>query len=61
MTYKQLKDQLNMLSEEQLDCDITIYHPEDQKFYPAIIGMRITRETDVLDKNHPFFHILEVR
>lgn len=52
MTWRELRDKLNSLTDEQLDTDVTIadasgeFHPMD--------SFAITDETDVLDAGHPY-------
>ena len=36
MTYRELRDALSELSDEQLDCSITICNEEDDECYPLI-------------------------
>lgn len=57
MTYRQLKERINKLSENQLDCDITVYKPDEDEYYPTHISVGITEENDVLDEGHPYFLI----
>jgi len=54
MTWRELKKQLGYLTDEQLDTDVTIYHPADTEFYPAIETLKINKNFDVLDEDHPF-------
>lgn len=57
MTYRQLRDALNELSEEELDltamvANSSVYN-EQTKFFP-VVGTYITgEEDDVLDAYHP--------
>ena len=57
MKYRDLKKALETLTEEQLDCDLTLYDPNEQEYYPADLKMEVTKDTDVLDKGHPFLDI----
>jgi len=45
-----------MLTDEQLDCDVTFRQDNDEFFTGEL---RIYNETDVLDKDHPFIAIKE--
>ena len=58
-TYKDLLNSLLKLSEEQLDCDITIYDEETDEYHAAQLTMIITNE-DVLDTDHPVISIKEI-
>lgn len=51
-TYKQLKNWLASLTEDQLNTNVTIYDADNDEFYP-VEGMFQTIETDVLDEDHP--------
>jgi len=57
MTFRELKENLDSLSDEQLDCDLTVYDPNEQEFYGANLDLSTTEESDVLDKNHPYLAI----
>ena len=57
MTYKELLDQLMMLSEEQLEQTVTVHEPYEDE-YIAVIHTATTSEADVLDENH-FYLILK--
>ena len=54
MTYKELLQQLQQLTEEQLNQDVAIWdsYGEDE-YYQASVELVFVTETDVLDKNHP--------
>ena len=51
MTYRELLEELNRLSEEQANSDVTVCC--DDEFCP-VKSLKFTEETDVLDKNHPY-------
>ena len=51
MTYKELQQELNKLSNEQLNMDITI-RIEDE-YYPMKKFEITSKEPDILDGNHP--------
>ena len=48
MTYRQLIERLSNLSEEQKDCDVTVWLAHRDEFFPL---------DDVLDRDHPFLLI----
>jgi len=57
-TYRQLRDAINLMNDEQMDSNITVQEAQEDdldEFYPA--ELRIIRETDVLDENHPVIYI----
>jgi len=54
MTYKELLQQLQQLSEEQLNQDVAICSEDDEdEYYQASVEFVFATETDVLDKDHP--------
>jgi hypothetical protein len=54
MTYKELLQQLQQLTEEQLNCDVAICCEDDEdEYYQASVELVFVTETDVLDKDHP--------
>lgn len=58
MTYKELKDQLDGLTEEQLDMDVTIYDAEIDEFYGCYSPKLEINTTDsTLDEGHPYLTI----
>ena len=59
ITYRKLKEQLEKLSEEQLDADVSIYDGSADEFYEAEGILEITPEgeDDVLDAGHPYIVI----
>jgi hypothetical protein len=54
-TYRLLLRSLLRLSEEQLDCDVTVN--ADDEFFPA--KLLINSCDDVLDQGHPYLQALE--
>lgn len=63
-TFGELLNKLVNLSEEQLNCNISIYEENADEFFSAVniqLDFLINNEngidTDVLDVNHPFFSI----
>ena len=58
MTYKKLKDQLDGLTEEQLDMDVTIYNAAEDEFYGCYSPkLEINTEDSALDEEHPYLTI----
>lgn len=59
MTYKELKEQLDNLSEEQLNQDVTVYDSHQDEYYGSYTDLEFTPndETDVLDPNHAYIVI----
>lgn len=51
MTYRELLEQLQKLSPEQLGQDVTVYDFDGAEFYPASFLPSV--HTDVLDEEHP--------
>lgn len=58
MTYKELKNQLDALTAEQLDMDVTIYDVENDEFCGCYSpNIQINTSDDVLDEGHPYLTI----
>jgi len=55
MTYKELLQQLQQLTEEQLNCDVAICCEDDEdEYYQASVELVfVTDECQVLDVDHP--------
>jgi hypothetical protein len=53
MTYKQLLQQLQQLSQEQLNSDVSIYDVDADEYYCEAEFVFTTNQCDVLDANHP--------
>ena len=53
MTYEELIEKLNSMTEEQKKLDVSIYVSDICEFYP-VSRIEVTKEDDVLDKDHPF-------
>ena len=53
MTYRELRNALNSVPEEQLDDDVTIEQPEYGDMYPATL--RTNLDKDILRRGHLFF------
>jgi succinate dehydrogenase flavin-adding protein (antitoxin of CptAB toxin-antitoxin module) len=57
MTYRQLMKMIEEMTDEQKDSDVTFFDNNDQDFY-ALSGLVFNEpplETDVLDRDHPYF------
>ena len=61
MNYRQLRDELLTLSEEQLDKQVLILHELNEYYYPAISGVFYSTEEDdyniILDAGDPYLQI----
>ena len=57
ITFRQLRDALNTLSEEQLDSHLTKYDIQDDEFYAVKAVLKRAPITDVLDENHPYIEL----
>jgi hypothetical protein len=53
-TYREVLEALKNLSEEDLDKTATVYVRGVDEYYP-IQTFGVTPDTDVLDKDHPYF------
>lgn len=51
MKYRELKDRLEQLTDEQLDMDLSVLLRLSEEVIPG--GFGITEDDDILDKNHP--------
>ena len=51
MTYRELIEQLEKLTKEQLDCTVTIEDINYEEYYAG--DFDIVVESDVLDEDHP--------
>lgn len=58
MTYKQLIEELQKLSPEQLSCDVTVEDGTENECYPAELRIADT-EHDSLDENHPVIYFTQ--
>ena len=56
LTYRELKRQLNAMSEEWLDANVTIYLTETDEWFPVKRNL-VAVETDVLDEGHPYLEV----
>lgn len=57
MTYRELLEQLEELSDEQLDQTVTVHEPYQDE-YIAVVHSATTSEADVLDADH-FYLVLK--
>ena len=57
MTYRDLLNALDKLTDEQLDCDLSVYVPGIDEYYEAQFDFS-SEEGDVLDEGHPIFVII---
>lgn len=55
-TYRQLKEALNKMTDEQLDCNLSL-HDEDE-YYPVEVSVKESEADDVLDRGHPFLEVI---
>lgn len=53
MTYQELLDYLQSLSEEQKQMDVTVYSQEFDEYH-GVLGVFTNEEDDVLDAQHPY-------
>ena len=65
MTFRMLKEQLDQLSQEQLDCDVSIYDSAICEFFEMKSPVGIATEDNdndpacgILDAGHPYLSIL---
>ena len=56
MNYKELKDILNNMSEEELSCEVTALAIDAGEFLP-VTALVYADHTDTLDEGHPYFYI----
>jgi|ETNvirnome_2_300_1030623.scaffolds.fasta_scaffold136919_2 hypothetical protein len=55
MTYKELKAHIEVMDEEQVNTDVTVYVTGVDEYYPLHgTELDFSPFDDVLDKNHPF-------
>ena len=61
MNYRQLRDELNTLSEEQLELTITVLNRDKEYFMNTINGLYYSTEEDdyneILIAGHPYFMV----
>lgn len=59
MTWKQLVEEISLLTEEQQNTDVTVFVRGMDEFYPAVDELAIIDSTTdgTLDPNHPFLMV----
>lgn len=59
MNYRELRDELFSLTEEQLNADVTIYLQDNDEFYAVsdTFKFSVYEDCDVLDPGHPYLTI----
>jgi|LauGreDrversion4_2_1035121.scaffolds.fasta_scaffold461009_1 hypothetical protein len=61
MTYKELLFELQQLTEEQLNSDVTVFVRGVEEFYPASSSLYFSTEDDedgqILDAGHPYLMV----
>jgi hypothetical protein len=58
MNWKQLAEEIKLLTPEQQETDVTVFVRGVDEFYPVSNRLLITPpEDDVLDKNHPYIQV----
>ena len=57
MKYRQLLDHLNLMSPEELDCDVSVLLNGMGEFFPGVPIMMFADQSDVLDQGHPYLVI----
>lgn len=54
ITYREIQNALAAMTPEQLDMNASVFVSDTDEYYPIKV-ITVTKETDVLDANHPFF------
>ena len=59
LTYRELAEQINNMTDEQKDSDVTIYVHGVDEFYATIASVKFSDKTndDILDEGHPYLSI----
>ena len=57
LTYRELLEKLQQLTEDQLDCNISIYIPWDDEYIPVDKLIFAGVENDVLDEDTPILQL----
>ncbi len=60
ITWRELREAINKLSEEQLNTDVTVYDGANDEYFPAGMSnkpLSFASETDVLDCGHPYLEV----
>lgn len=56
MQYRQLRDMLNNMNDNELSCEVTALAIDAGEFVP-ITALVYANHTDTLDKGHPYFYL----
>ncbi|MHA2022798.1 MAG: hypothetical protein ACTSWQ_03965 [Candidatus Thorarchaeota archaeon] len=54
MKYRDLYKKIEQMTEQQKDMDVTLLDSNDDEFC-ALTELRFSKDSDVLDKDHPYF------
>lgn len=57
MTYRELAYRISLLTDEQKDCDISVYLNQEDEYRSgcdAELYITVEKDCDVLDEKHPF-------
>ena len=58
LTYRQLLAELQTFTDEQLDCNVSVYDCDNEEYYPLQPEIAFaTEDCQVLDPNHPILYI----
>ena len=57
LTYRKLAEFLAKLTDEQLDCHVSVYQGEYDEYFPAD-DVDVSEGSDVLDDGHPYITLL---
>lgn len=58
MTFKDLAEQINSMTDEQKNCDVSVYVHDMDEFYPLEDSILFSApEPDVLDPNTPYLQV----
>jgi hypothetical protein len=53
LTFRQLAEHIDQMSDEQKDCDVSIYDGDNDEYYCVKEVVFATEECQVLDVDHP--------
>jgi hypothetical protein len=53
MTYKELLQQIQLFTEEQLNSDVCVYDTSTDEYYQLNVELVFTTTADILDIDHP--------
>jgi hypothetical protein len=57
-TYRKLKETLDKMTDEQLDCNLSIHDEISDEYYPVEVEVKESEADDVLDRGHPFLEVI---